>query len=69
MSDEFGDRYAHTLAQSQNLTALGGRSVAQALDDGVSPREVWDALCDHMGVPAERRLGIDRPAKTPVADV
>ena len=64
MNDEFGATYAPTLARDHVLGVLGGRSVMQALDDGMHPRLVWLALCDDMDVPAERRLGrVDAPRR------
>ena len=64
MNDEFGETYASSLAQHHVLGVLGDRTVAQALDDGESPRRVWLALCDAMDVPESRRLGIERrPAR------
>jgi hypothetical protein len=57
MDDEFGAEYAGSLARDHVLGALGNRTVRQALADGESPRVVWEALCDDMDVPAERRLG------------
>lgn len=59
MDDEFGPGYARTLAGDQVVAALGNRTAERALADGVPPRQVWLALCDHMHVPAERRLGVD----------
>lgn len=63
MAEEFGAAYAHTLAAGQSLTVFDGRTPAQALEDGVAPREVWEALCDQMDVPPARRLGVDRPGR------
>ncbi|WP_106295964.1 DUF3046 domain-containing protein [Knoellia remsis] len=63
MDDEFGESYARTLARGHVLGVLGGRTVQQALDEGVHPRIVWLALCDDMDVPQERRLGVDRPPR------
>ena len=57
MNDEFGENYAPTLARDHVLGVLGGRSVSQALDEGMHPRLVWLALCDDMDVPPDRRLG------------
>lgn len=66
MTDEFGAGYADTLARGHVVQALGDRTVAAALEDGVLPRRVWEALCEDVGVPAERRLGIDRePMEVP----
>ncbi|KGN34674.1 histidine kinase [Knoellia sinensis KCTC 19936] len=59
MNDEFGETYAPTLARDHVLGVLGGRTVMQALDEGVHPRIVWLALCEDMDVPQERRLGRD----------
>lgn len=42
------------------LTALAGRTAAQALNDGVQPREIWIALCIEMDVPHSRRYGAGR---------
>jgi len=64
MEDEFGAGYAHVMAGQQALAALDGRTVTEAVGDGVDPRRVWLALCDHMEVPPERRLGKDRPTRT-----
>lgn len=57
MEDEFGPAYAGSLARDHVLGALGNRTVLQAIADGEPPRAVWEALCDDMGVPEERRLG------------
>lgn len=63
MDDEFGAGYARTLAGDQVISALGDRTASEALAAGVPPRDVWVAVCDHMHVPPERRLGIDPGAK------
>ena len=66
MEDEFGEGYAHTLARGHVVQALGDRTVQQALDDAVPARRVWEALCEDVGVPPQRRLGIDRePMEVP----
>lgn len=59
VADEFGAR-AESLLVDLVMTALGGRSAAQALDAGVPPRDVWLALCAEMDVPEERRYGAGR---------
>ncbi|WP_459643046.1 DUF3046 domain-containing protein [Kineococcus sp. NUM-3379] len=63
VDEEFGAGYGRSLAADQVLMALGDRSPAQALSDGVEPKEVWFALCDAMDVPAERRWGRERPKR------
>lgn len=65
LGDEFGDTYASSLARSHVLTRLGDRTAVQALDQGVSPREVWRAICEDLDVPEERRLGVDRRPRNP----
>ena len=71
MEDEFGEGYAHTLARGHVVQALDDRTVAGALEEGESPRRVWEALCEEalcedLGVPEHRRLGIDRePMEVP----
>lgn len=37
------------------LDALGGRTAAQAIEDGVEPRDVWRALCTEFDVPPARQ--------------
>ena len=63
MNDEFGPRYAASLARDVALDALGGRTADQALTDGVPPREVWLALCAAQDVPEERRHGKEPQGK------
>ena len=56
---EFGSRGAALVADLV-LTAVGGRTPAQAMEAGVSPREVWFALCAETDVPESRRHGVVR---------
>lgn len=66
MEDEFGEGYAHTLARGHVVQALGDRTVATALEEGEPPRRVWETLCEDLGIPEHRRLGIDRePMEVP----
>ena len=60
MDSEFGAAYSGTLARDQVLRGVGGRTVVQALADGEPPRAVWQAVCEAMDVPTERRWGVDR---------
>jgi Protein of unknown function (DUF3046) len=55
MAAEFGAVRAEMLARDHVLSALGGRTVDQALEAGLSPKEIWRAVCDDFDVPAERR--------------
>jgi hypothetical protein len=36
------------------LTGFGGRTGAQAIEDGVDPRDVWRALCSDFDVPRDQ---------------
>ena len=60
VSDEFGAAYGASLVEDLVLSLSGGHTAAQALADGVAPREVWLALCEAADVPAERRYGVGR---------
>lgn len=59
VSDEFGPR-GSSLVSDLVLSALSGRTAAQALDDGEPPRDVWLALCAETDVPPARRYGVGR---------
>jgi hypothetical protein len=55
MSDEFGSVRASSLATDHVFAELGGRTVDQALEAGLDPRDVWRAVCVAFEVPPERR--------------
>jgi len=55
MADEFGSVRAASLARDHFFADLDGRTVEQALDAGVDPKDVWRAVCEAFEVPAERR--------------
>jgi hypothetical protein len=55
MSDEFGPVRANSLAADHVLADLGGRTVNQALEEGVDPKDIWRAVCAALDVPSERR--------------
>ncbi|MDP9999835.1 MULTISPECIES: DUF3046 domain-containing protein [Pseudarthrobacter] len=59
MDDEFGAGYSRVLSSTLVLAGVGGRTADQALSSGVSPRDVWLAMCEVQDVPPERRLGRD----------
>lgn len=63
MEGEFGVNYAHVLADSLVLSEYQ-LSVKSSLEAGVSPRDVWDAVCEQQDVPADRRLGRDIAPKS-----
>jgi Protein of unknown function (DUF3046) len=55
MEETFGRTYARSWADDQHLAALGGRTVTQALSEGIDTRDVWRAVCLHAQVPAHLR--------------
>ncbi|WP_214366752.1 DUF3046 domain-containing protein [Pseudonocardia sp. H11422] len=55
MEDEFGRVRAGSLARDHVFAELGGRTVEQALEDGIDPRKVWLAVCEAYDVPFQRR--------------
>ncbi len=55
--DEFGERAAFVVTDL-SLSGVGYRTAAQALSDGVPPRDVWLALCIEADVPEARRHGV-----------
>lgn len=55
MDDEFGAIRAGSIARDHVFAALGNRTVEEALEAGIDPRDVWRAVCTEFEVPAERR--------------
>jgi len=55
MEDRFGPAYADSVARDQVIGALGDRTVYDALESGVEPKEVWLAVCEHFQVPTADR--------------
>lgn len=55
MDGEFGAARASSIARDHVLTALGGRTVEQALAAGIDTREIWLAVCTAYDVPPARR--------------
>jgi len=51
---QFGQVRGGSLLVDHVLTGFGGRTAAQAIEDGVEPREVWRALCADFDVPRDR---------------
>ncbi|MGE2734087.1 DUF3046 domain-containing protein [Mycolicibacterium vaccae] len=49
----FGAMRASSMLVDHVLTSLGGRTAAQAIEDGVEPRQVWRALCADFDVPRD----------------
>jgi Protein of unknown function (DUF3046) len=55
MRAQFGDSYAESVAKDFVLAGLGGRTVDQALADGVDAKTVWRAVCEAFDVPERLR--------------
>ncbi len=49
---QFGAVRASSMLVDHVLTSVG-RTPAQAIEDGVDPREVWRALCADFDVPRD----------------
>lgn len=55
MEGEFGAARAASVSYDHVFSQLGGRTVEQALEAGIEPREVWRAVCEGYDVPRSRR--------------
>jgi hypothetical protein len=55
MNSQFGEQYAASVAQDYVLADIGGRTVDQALADGVPAKDIWRAVCDAFNVPDSLR--------------
>ena len=65
VDEVLGDAQGRELVRTFVVGELGGRTAAQALDDGDEPRTVWHALCDALQVPEAERWGQDRHRQAP----
>jgi hypothetical protein len=50
----FGASYGPSVLVDHVLPGLDGRTAAQAIEDGIEPRDVWRALCVDFDVPREQ---------------
>jgi hypothetical protein len=55
MDAQFGPAYAASFARDYVLRELGGRTVAEALEQGEDAKTVWRAVCAGMDLPASAR--------------
>ncbi len=55
MTAQFGPAYADSFARDFVVAELGGRTVHEALAQGVAAKEVWRAVCTAMNLPASVR--------------
>lgn len=54
VAGRFGATYGASVLADHVLTNLGGRTAAEAIEDGVDPRDVWRALCVDFDVPRDQ---------------
>jgi hypothetical protein len=55
MRAQFGEVYAGSVAKDYVLSALGGRTVNQALADGEDVKVVWRAVCEAFRIADRKR--------------
>lgn len=55
MRQQFGDAYAQSVAKDHVMAELDGRTIEQALADGVPAKKVWQAVVATFDVPASLR--------------
>jgi hypothetical protein len=55
MHEVLGEAYAPVWAGQQVMSSLGGRTVEQALEAGVSPKVVWRAVVEQLDLPESQR--------------
>ena len=55
MAEEFGTVRADHLSQDYVFSGLDGRTVNQAIEDGLAATRIWREVCDTFGIPQERR--------------
>lgn len=55
MERALGPAYARTWSDQHVIAALGGRTVTEALAAGESPKTVWQAVWQTLGLPATEK--------------
>ena len=68
MTDEFGSEYAAVLLRDLSLTELRDLTGQKALDSGIEPKEIWQAICLAQNVPTERWHGLNKKPRDGHAD-
>ena len=54
VAGRFGPVRGGSMLVDHVLSGLGGRTAAQAIEDGAEPRDVWRALCADFDVPHDQ---------------
>ena len=57
---EFGPSFAAVILADTRLTDKSDKTPLELIKSGDDPKEVWLALCAHLGVPEERWHGKPR---------
>ncbi|MDQ3477078.1 MAG: DUF3046 domain-containing protein [Actinomycetota bacterium] len=55
MNTQFGPAYAESVAQDHVSARLGGRTAAQAVEDGEPYKKIWLAICGDFDLPPRVR--------------
>jgi len=55
MAEEFGTVRSDHLSQDYVFSGLDGRTVNQAIEDGLAAARIWREVCETFGVPEQRR--------------
>jgi len=55
MEHALGAGYARAWASTQVMASLGGRTPDEALSAGLSPKQVWHAVWENLGLPPSER--------------
>jgi len=55
MDDALGSSYAQSWASQQVVGPLGGRTVQEALDAGIPPKDGWREVWQVLGLPPSQR--------------
>ena len=55
MDDALGPAYARSWAASVVIAELGGRTAAEALEAGSTPKEVWAAVWRTLELPESKK--------------
>lgn len=54
VTGRFGAAYGASVLVDHVLSGFDGRTAAQAIEEGVEPRDVWRALCSDFDVPRDQ---------------
>jgi hypothetical protein len=55
MREQFGEGYADSFARDYVIRELEGRTVEEALSQGVAAKDVWRAVCASLDLPSNVR--------------